>query len=145
MKIYLAAALRFKERVAEFARQIPSPHVVTSRWLYEHPCPEDPCPEDPDEKEKFLRETALMDLADIREADVIVRFSDIEVISQYVKLVPRDLATGARHFEVGYALAQGKPVIVVGGCQNVFDHLPNILHLKDGEALLQYLNMGPKR
>lgn len=126
MRIYLAAAFKRKSEVKNIAIALESIGVeVTSRWLDEKPCPDsEPA------KSRFFRETALMDLADIRSADAIVRFTDYEVTNTINQAVDRTLATGARHFECGYALSQGKAVIVVGGPQNVFDYLPNVTHLR---------------
>ena len=79
---------------------------------------------------------ALTDLEDVRAADILVRFSDdLTPIT-----VPSYLATGARMGETMYAYALGKPVISVGGHQNVFDFLPSFTHVKDADALVQYLD-----
>jgi hypothetical protein len=42
-------------------------------------------------------------------------------------------------FEMGYAKAKGKGLIVVGGKQNVFDRLDGIIHIKDADALVRLL------
>ena len=79
---------------------------------------------------------AFTDLEDVRACDILVRFADdLSPIT-----IPSHLGTGARHFEMGFAAALGKTLIVVGGPQNVFDFLPNVVHLKDTEALVQYLD-----
>src|SRR5271166_986244 len=121
MKVYLAAAFHRKEEIRTVALRLRLIGVgVTSQWLEEGPCPtEQPA------KDKFLRETAFQDLADIRDADVFVRFTDFtsEELSLmqkrknegYLVSVAPSLITGARHFECGYALATGKPILVVGG------------------------------
>lgn len=57
---------------------------------------------------------ALLCLTDIARADVVVMVN------------PRDVhrsGTGGRHTEVGIAIGQGKPVVVIGAAENVFHHL----------------------
>lgn len=130
MRVYLAGAWSRREEIRVLRDELNALGIaVTSRWLDEHPAPTNG-------KEKFLRETALYDLADIRDSDVLVRVSD-DLSAPYVA---SHLATGARMVEMGYALGRGIPVVVVGGVQNVFDRLPNVVHVKDVGALKRYLS-----
>lgn len=55
--------------------------------------------------------------------------------------IPSHLGTGARHFEMGLAFALGKPLIVVGKRQNLFDFLPHVTVLKDTSALIRHLSL----
>jgi hypothetical protein len=134
LKIYLAAAWHRKAEIAGIADELNLiPGIrVQSRWLTEqgnigglsaHG------------RMKFLRSRALIDVADVRECDILVRFSD----DLSMGTVPAALATGSRMVEMGIALADGKPVIVVGGHQPVFDYLPNVIHVRDVAELKSYL------
>lgn len=80
--------------------------------------------------EQKLVENAYADLRAIRECDALVRFTDIGGSS----------ATGGKDFETGYAFALGRPIYVVGGRQNIFDYLPNFIHVKDEAELLRLLS-----
>jgi hypothetical protein len=64
---------------------------------------------------------AWRDLADLRRCEIFVRFTDPE----YFSPEPCDpkLISGARFWETGFAFANGKKIIVIGGKQNVFDRL----------------------
>lgn len=134
MKVYLAAAWSRQKEIKGYAARLNDLDVeVTSRWLDEiHPT-------DGTNFHKFLRETALIDVEDVLRADAIVRFSDKEEMG--FPLANSKLVSGARMFEMGLAWKEGKPIIVVGGHQNVFDYLPNIVHLKDVNSLYDYFNM----
>jgi hypothetical protein len=131
VKVYLAAAWRRLEEIAALSAELKASGIeITSRWLdeennlYGH-------------GEKFLRERAYLDLQDIAKSDAVVRFTD--KYSEMGLLVPRDLISGARHFEFGYAKALGKTLYVVGGKQNVFDRLDGIVHVKDTQELKRLL------
>lgn len=124
MKVYLAAAFSRQEEIKEVALRLGSKGIaVTSEWLYV-------------KKERL--ENAFMDVRNIREADVLVRFTD----NIGSNLVPTRLISGARHFETGLAWGHGIPIIVVGGHQNIFDNFPNIRHVRDVDELEQVLGVA---
>jgi nucleoside 2-deoxyribosyltransferase len=127
MKAYLAAAWGRRLEILEVAHKLESVGVnVTSHWLTE-------------ESGQPLgnRERADVDLADVDRADTLVRFTDPEFFEE--TWVERRLLSGARMVEMGYALAKGKRVIVVGGKQNVFDWLGNVTHVADVDELVRLL------
>lgn len=129
MKVYLAASWSRRIEMQSIAAILRSMGVeVNSRWLKEQDGPVHG-------REKHRRETALIDVADVKSCDALVRFSD-DLSGVFV---PAHLATGARMFETGMAYSLGKPIYVVGGKQNVFDSLPNIIHVKDVDALTREL------
>lgn len=105
--------------------------TVTSRWLEEAALPSDP-----KEQLMFLRENAQMDFDDVRDADILVRFTD----DLSTSTVPSVWCTGSRMEEAGYAYALGKVVVIVGGMQSIFDRLESRIHLKNETALLNFLN-----
>lgn len=132
LKVYLAASFsRQREMQVVAARLVEVGVEITSRWLFENQGMKHG-----NARRKFMMRCALTDLEDVRAADILVRFSDdLTPIT-----VPSYLATGARMGETMYAYALGKPVIIVGGHQNVFDFLPSFTHVKDADALVQYLD-----
>jgi len=113
LSVYLASRYSRRNELREHARILEKARIhVTSRWLHE---------DEPlqcklgDHSPEFYQETALIDLEDVRQADVIVFFSEDPLVG-----TPR----GGRHVEFGYALALGKKPIVIGGEENIFHYLP---------------------
>jgi nucleoside 2-deoxyribosyltransferase len=130
MRVYLAGAWGRREEILRVANRLCEVGVeITSNWLTEEEGMQS------GSKERFLRERAYVDLQDIDRADAIVRFADVPRTRQ----VPRALISGARMFEMGYAKAKGKTLFVVGGKQNVFDRLAEVIHVKDADALVRLL------
>jgi nucleoside 2-deoxyribosyltransferase len=122
MKVYLAAAWSRREEIARFARKLEKETgvIVNSAWLFEEP--------EASEREYW----AKVDRDDVYGSDVLVRFTD-EVTTP---TVPAKLITGSRMWETGYAYANKKPIIVVGGHQCIFDWLPEIFHVfPEGELI----------
>lgn len=128
IKIYLAAAYSRKLEVKEYAKRLRDEGFeVTSQWL--------------DEMEGGdLAKNAFIDLNNIDSCDVLVRFAD----SINIGYNDPALISGGRHFETGYAYAKWKLIIVVGGKQNIFDSLSDIIHIKDFETLLAVLTTWSK-
>ena len=130
MKVYLAAAWSRRLEIKAVAERLTDLGVeVTSRWLTEAGLATKA-------SDKFLRESAYVDLADVDAADAIVRFTD----NSTADFVAKQLISGARMVEFGYAKARGKTLYVVGGKQNVFDHLDGIVHLADINELIALLS-----
>ena len=144
MKVYLAAAWSRRLEILEVAHKLENVGVeITSNWLTEE------AGMNTGAREKFLRDRAYIDLADVDRADILVRFTDPEyletdVYEAYTTLlrnpVPRKLLSAARMVEMGYALAKGKTVIVIGGKQNVFDRVASVVHLDTVDDLVRYLS-----
>ena len=130
MKVYLAAAWGRREEILLVADRLQNVGVeITSGWLTEEEGMQS------GSKERFLREQAYVDLQDVDKADALVRFADVNL----KRKVSRELVSGARMFEFGYAKAKGKTLYVVGGKQNVFDRLDGIVHVKNVDALVRLL------
>ena len=131
MRFYLAAAFHRKAEMKALSLLIISLGLVcTSRWL-----DETQCPHGGEERKIFLCDTAKIDFEDVKSADMLIRFSD----DLSTATIPSRWATGGRLVETGLALAWGKRVVVVGGHQPIFDHLPQVVHIKDEDELLTYL------
>lgn len=133
--VYLAASFSRQAEMRAVAKRLRAIGVeCTSRWLHEDQSIHSASIPD---RQKFLKRCALTDIDDVRMCGIFVRFSDTEEMA--FPLVRASLATGARHFETGLAWAIGRPIIIVGGHQNVFDWLDdNLVHLPDTNALIDY-------
>lgn len=123
MKVYIAARYVRRQEMVEKAAQLMQYGIpVTSRWIggvHE----EDEAPED------VIARFAKEDLDDIARADVLVAFAE----------EPYTQSRGGRHVELGYALALGHTILVVGGRENIFSYLPEIVHAPDWDAALSWL------
>jgi len=121
MKIYLAARYARMAEMAEIAKTLTEKgHIVTSQWVTGK-----------EEATGMTRqEAALMDVADVRRADVLVFFAE-----------PHGSANigGGRHWEFGYAYGRLKPCYVVGEAEQVFCELPEVTIVPDLDALLEVL------
>jgi nucleoside 2-deoxyribosyltransferase len=132
-KVYLAAAIHRRDEMKMVASEIEHLAEVTSRWVYASPAAGD--------LNEHRRLWAKRDLADVRKADVLVRFAD----DLDRKTVPAKLATGSRMVEMGIALERKMKVVVIGGYQCIFDYLPKVIHLKNVVELKVYLSGSFKR
>lgn len=117
MKVYLAGQYPRRDELRHVANLLRENNIeVTSRWLLESlPL----STQLPDLTVSNLREFAEIDGEDIRTADTLVLFSEDPLVG-----LPR----GTHHTEFGYALGLGKRVIVIGGYENVFHYLPEVIH-----------------
>ena len=111
MKIYIAAPYTEREyAIAVMLACEASGITVTSRWL-----------KSPDElADKFARE----DLADVAAADWLVALNP---------LAYQNKGAGGRHVELGYAIALGKRIALVGERTNIFHYLSDIVRVESFE------------
>jgi len=82
-------------------------HVVTSTWITSHLDALDEI--DPETAER----EALHDLLAIRRADLVVFLNG-------------QSTSGGMHVEMGYAIAAGKPILLVGEPTSIFHHLKSV-------------------
>jgi len=76
-----------------------------------------------------LKQRAMRDLADIREADIVIAFLGSDGSQR-----------GGRHFELGYAVALRRPVWLVGKIEHAFHTLvPECAQYENWEQCLAYL------
>jgi len=105
MRIYIAAPYPIRHQAVEVMNWLEATgHTVTSRWLR-------------GEVEGNTDENARKDFDDIASSDALLLIN------------PQDWAnvgTGGRHVELGYALAIGITVILLGVRTNVFHHHSNV-------------------
>lgn len=124
-KVYIAARYSRRDEMRAVARLLYDVGIAcTSRWLTENE------PLDHklgDQLPFFYAETAKVDLEDIDKAETLLFFAENPHIG-----TPR----GGRHVEFGYALAKGKRLVCIGGAENIFGFLPQVIHFPTVEAFL---------
>lgn len=131
MKIYIASHDQVKARALK-AELLRHGHSVTSRWIdEEHLFPLGLGLNDPE----YLSAIAEMDLFDIRAADTLILISPSGEMA----------ATGGRFVEMGYALGQGKQVILLGEMSSVFGYLPQVMWVSDVQTLVRVLGKDGER
>src|SRR5579859_691657 len=109
LKIYIAAAWHRQLEMRQVGEELKAAgFIVTSRWLYEVPATGSRI-----KRERSKRLWAYRDIADVRKADVLVRFTD----DLSGKAVPAQWATGSRMFEMGLAYERQMGIVAVGGYQ----------------------------
>lgn len=109
MKVYIAAPYPVRDRAATMMRVLELRGVeVTSRWLK---APDTMCDEH-----------ARKDLEDVAAADVLLALNPEGW---------EDKGTGGRHVELGYAIALGKPILLVGERTNIFHYLSSIVQVDE--------------
>ena len=121
MKIYLAARYSRQAELRGYADQLRAAGFdVTATWL--------DCNEASDAAgtPASLRAWAEQDLADVQRSEALIAFTE-----------PDDapVSSGGRHVEMGYALALGVPVYVVGPPENIFCRLAQMRFDTFGEML----------
>ena len=121
MKVYLAAPFIDQEVTRQRRQELISIGIeVTSRWLDEDSSL-------PQEHGERFSSCAAIDLEDINAADYFVVSG--ENVSR----------TGGKHFETGFAFANGKNIILFESRENVFHSLPQIRFEKNWDAAKESL------
>ena len=126
---YLAGRYSRKIEFAEIAKKIEDTlgYCCSSSWLTELEKPDSTLDQVASDRLTFY---ALRDLHDILQADFTLFFAEDPLIG-----TPR----GGRHVEFGYALAQKKPIVIIGPKENIFHYLPadfDITHYNTVEAFI---------
>lgn len=120
-RVYLSASMRMVEQMRLTARNLRQLGLdVVSTW-HDEPARTD----DPDGWGPIAEEMALRCLSDLEAADAVIMFSRAPS------------STGGAHLEVGYAMALGRRVVVVGPRPSIFYHLvPSVQGLAEALRLL---------
>lgn len=124
LKVYLAAPYVARDAIRVYADELCLIGMhCTSSWLSEDVAiNKGTIGAAVEQAEDQVKGHVRKDFADIDRADVLVVFTG-EVIRLMALVNMTDqgsLHTGGRHVETGYALAKGKPAIVIGPAENVF-------------------------
>lgn len=117
-KIYIAGAYEDRKRLQSIRALLQEwGALVTARWL-------DSVEERADEADAGIASrAALGNLEDIARAEVV-----LQVRSAHA-------GSGARHVEIGYALALGLPIVLWGAREHIFHHLSAVYPVEgDGPA-----------
>jgi nucleoside 2-deoxyribosyltransferase len=119
LKIYLAARYERRLELLPIHRKLDDAgHDITSTWISgEH---DNTAP----------AEAARVDLNDIDLADAIILLSENGRDSH---------SRGGRHFECGYAYAQGKQIIILGQREGVFHYLSEVMVFDTVEEIIEAL------
>ena len=104
-------------------------HEVVGEWIYVEEDGYEETKAEPAGSEK-LAAYALRDIEDVARADILVLFSEKAGSG----------SRGGKDVEFGVALALGKPLIVLGGPQQIFHHLPQVYHISDTKQLQTVLD-----
>lgn len=116
-KVYIAAPYPMRDAAITLMQRLETQGVeVTSRWL-----------KAPD---TLSDAHAQKDLQDVARADVLLAFNPDGWT---------DRGTGGRHVELGYALALGKPILLVGERSNIFHHLSTVKVVDDTEDITKHV------
>jgi nucleoside 2-deoxyribosyltransferase len=123
MRAYIAAPYPERDQAIRIMRMLELQGIeVTSTWL-----------RSPD---TLSDEHARVDLADVARADVLVALNPESW---------NERGTGGRHVEFGYALALGKPIVLVGERSNIFHYLDIVKRIDDSEDITkQVLKAGDR-
>lgn len=115
--VYIAAPIEKRDYALRIMRILQIRNItVTSSWI-NHP-------------QQLSHEGAMTDLQDLRNADLLVALNP-EGWEKH--------GTGGRHVELGYALALGKPVLLVGERSNMFHRLHHIKVVDEGEDISKHV------
>ena len=118
LSVYITAPYPCRDRAVEAMNILEGwGCAVTSRWLKQ----------DDELTEKY----ALEDLADVAAADVLF------VINPEGW---ENSGTGGRHVELGYALALGKRIVLLGARSNIFHYISSITVVSTMEEALMILS-----
>lgn len=122
--LYIASRFENQARCRSLAQKIGQQgYGITSHWLYKKPSGAGVYTGSPATWQE-------QDLADVDRADALV----------HVTARREDgYTSGGNHVEFGYALAKGKPVLVLGPRESVFHHNVGVQQFASEADLLKYL------
>jgi hypothetical protein len=118
-RIYIACRFSRKNEAKEIRERLQRlGYIVTSRWLdteWEEQTEDGTSSAAPPEKRE---EFAIKDRDDVYDADLILSLTENPKTKSYGR--------GGRHVEFGMGVALGKRLAIVGQCEHIFHHLPNV-------------------
>jgi hypothetical protein len=117
VKVYIAAPYPLRDEAVVVMHALEAAgHIITSRWL-----------KAPDE---LNDEHARKDLDDVANAEVLLAMNAAGW---------ENIGTGGRHVELGYALALGKKIVMIGERSNIFHHLRVVFQVTTLEEAVEWL------
>lgn len=130
LRVYLASRYPRREELLGRAKELQGQGIqVMSTWILGRSQALDATVE---QKAAWVTE----DLREVLAADIVVVFTH----PAKEALPPGAHGTkGGYHIETGFAIAHGKPVLLVGDIENYFHHLPGVAQVDTWEEALQAL------
>lgn len=126
MKVYLCAQFARQNEMCSYREDLLQVGWhVTSTWL--------------DEIEDSRTDPAVYaynDILDIDNSDAVIFFSGPPYLGSI-----EECSRGGRHFELGYAFHAGKTCILIGGAENIFHSLPNMIHFQSWAGFYRSLHV----
>ena len=135
MNVYLAGPYAARPTLHAYAGELEAiGYKVTATWLQEtHDINEGTVAAATALPDNEVDAHARQDMRDIDAADLVVAFT-----AARAGVDAQQGGSGGRHVETGYALAKGKPVILVGQPENVFHRLATVTICHDWhDALIE--------
>lgn len=124
---YLAAPYGKRNLVGPLAEEIAKTGIVsTADWIHSQD-------DQARMTESALAFSAAHDLDQIDKADVFIALTEPPYTPH---------TSGGRHVELGYALAKGKDVLVIGQYENIFQLLPPVRRFQNEHVLIAYLHQN---
>jgi nucleoside 2-deoxyribosyltransferase len=127
MRVYLAGKYRQREFFQRIADQLEWCGIqVVSQWIYETVAKS---------KEELIGTGHGMDFA---ERDLVnIDCADMLVLDTW--LLQQEETQGGMYVEFGYALAQGKRLVVIGPPTNVFTRLADVRRFHDWTSFMEWM------
>ena len=126
--VFLSAPYSRKEQIRRVAQECENVGAeVISDWHLEPYSPNMTLTDVPD---SFLSSTACKDFHQVRCCHVFIFFAESSTTPT---------VRGGRHVEFGMALCSDCEIWVIGEKENIFHHLPNIIHFANEEQCLEAL------
>jgi hypothetical protein len=128
--IYLAARYSRAEEMRHYRDQLTDlGYRVSSRWIDHHggTLTESLGSDDISNNLEYAQTIAQTDLIDLDASHIVIAFTE-----------EKGGGKGGRHFELGYAIARTKRIIIVGPRENIFHSLSFIQQHPTWEAFMEF-------
>lgn len=138
LKVYVAARWDDRDDALLIKKLLEEHNVfVTSTWLTPHDNQSMDAlkANGPYRAIKEARERAVKDFEDIDKSDCILVYSPRKGFRN---------GTGGKHVELGYAMATGKAIFLMGERENIFHYHPTVRIVDSVESFLKALEIEPK-
>jgi nucleoside 2-deoxyribosyltransferase len=135
LKVYVAARWDDRPDAVLIKTFLEENHVlVTSTWLTDHDNQSMDAlkARGPQLVVKESRERAVKDFEDIDRADCFLQYSPRKGFKQ---------GTGGKHVEMGYAMARGKSIFIMGERENIFHYHPTVRLVDSVASFLRSLEI----
>ena len=126
LRIYLASGFNWRHNFRALAKNIEAKgHTITSSWIWIDERPE----RDSEDWDNFAQRIAASNLIDLSRSDTLV--IDTRGI--------RPEGNGGADSELGFAIAKGWPIYLIGDKRNTFLWSEGVTQVEDGHQLMSLL------